>query len=62
MTSTISPSVDAAAILTDEMLARFDERAPVYDRENTFFTEDFEELREAATSRRRCRSSSAGSA
>jgi alkylation response protein AidB-like acyl-CoA dehydrogenase len=35
------------ALLTDEMLARFDERAPIYDRENTFFTEDFEELRES---------------
>ena len=34
-----------SALLTDEMLARFDERAPVYDRENRFFTEDFEELR-----------------
>jgi alkylation response protein AidB-like acyl-CoA dehydrogenase len=34
-------------LLTDEMLARFDERAPIYDRENTFFTEDFEELRES---------------
>src|SRR6266481_7503215 len=32
-------------LLTDDMLARFDERAPVYDRENRFFTEDFEELR-----------------
>ena len=32
-------------VLTDAMLARFDERAPVYDRENRFFTEDFEELR-----------------
>lgn len=32
-------------LLTDEMLARFDERAPLYDRSNTFFTEDFEELR-----------------
>ena len=27
------------------MLARFDERAPQYDRDNSFFTEDFEELR-----------------
>ena len=27
------------------MLARFDERAPQYDRNNEFFTEDFEELR-----------------
>ena len=34
-----------SALLTDEMLARFDERAPIYDRENRFFTEDFEELR-----------------
>ncbi|MGB3409867.1 MAG: acyl-CoA dehydrogenase family protein [Microthrixaceae bacterium] len=32
-------------LLTDEMLARFDERAPQYDRDNAFFTEDFEELR-----------------
>jgi alkylation response protein AidB-like acyl-CoA dehydrogenase len=31
--------------LTDELLARFDERAPVYDREHRFFEEDFEELR-----------------
>ena len=35
----------AAELLTDEMLARFDERAPVYDRENRFFQEDFDELR-----------------
>jgi alkylation response protein AidB-like acyl-CoA dehydrogenase len=33
------------ALLDDEMLARFDERAPVYDRDNRFFAEDFEELR-----------------
>jgi alkylation response protein AidB-like acyl-CoA dehydrogenase len=33
------------ALLTDDMLRRFDERAPIYDRENEFFTEDFEELR-----------------
>ncbi len=32
-------------ILSDEILARFQERAPVYDRENRFFSEDFEELR-----------------
>lgn len=42
MTTTIAPS--GATALTDEMLARFDARAPVYDRENRFFTEDFEEL------------------
>ena len=33
--------------LTDEMLLRFRERAPGYDRENRFFTEDFEELRDS---------------
>lgn len=32
-------------MLTEEMLAGFAERAPVYDRENRFFSEDFEELR-----------------
>ena len=37
-------AVDSATLLTDEMLQRFDERAPVYDRENRFFDEDFEEL------------------
>jgi len=31
--------------LTDDMLERFAERAPIYDRENRFFDEDFEELR-----------------
>lgn len=34
-------------VLTEEMLARFAERAASYDRENRFFTEDFEELRAA---------------
>jgi alkylation response protein AidB-like acyl-CoA dehydrogenase len=38
------PSV-TTELLTDDMLARFDERAPIYDRENRFFDEDFEELR-----------------
>lgn len=32
-------------ILPEEMLARFASRAATYDRENRFFTEDFEELR-----------------
>ena len=31
-------------VLTDDMLARFDQRCPIYDRENRFFTEDFDEL------------------
>src|SRR5689334_10859405 len=35
------------SVLTDEMLARFGERAARYDAENSFFTEDFEELRAA---------------
>src|SRR5262245_1254976 len=34
-------------VLSDDILARCAERAPVYDRENRFFTEDFEELRQA---------------
>ncbi|HEV7550541.1 MAG TPA: acyl-CoA dehydrogenase family protein [Candidatus Angelobacter sp.] len=33
--------------LTEEMLARFAARAATYDKENRFFQEDFEELREA---------------
>jgi alkylation response protein AidB-like acyl-CoA dehydrogenase len=37
----------AATLLTDDMLSRFRQRAPVYDRENRFFDEDFEELRQA---------------
>ena len=34
-------------VLSDALLARCGERAPRYDEENRFFTEDFEELREA---------------
>ena len=33
--------------LSEEMLLRFHERAPIYDRENRFFQEDFDELRDA---------------
>lgn len=33
--------------LTDSMIERFAERAPIYDRENRFFSEDFEDLRNA---------------
>lgn len=36
-----------ATPLTGDMLARFAERAPQYDQENRFATEDFEELRDA---------------
>ena len=45
MTITTTPGT-GAPLLSDELLARFDERAPVYDRENRFFDEDFAELRE----------------
>ena len=34
-------------LLTGEMLARFDQRAPVYDRENRFFDEDWQELKDS---------------
>src|SRR6267378_6721371 len=44
MTTQTAPRT-ASTILTDDMLARFGERAPTYDRENRFFDEDFEELR-----------------
>src|SRR5579864_3229818 len=37
----------STSVLTDEMLSRFHQRAPIYDRENRFFDEDFEELRRA---------------
>jgi alkylation response protein AidB-like acyl-CoA dehydrogenase len=47
MTATATVTTTADQVLTDDMLARFDERAPVYDRENRFFHEDFEELRDS---------------
>lgn len=47
MTTTTTANGVATSLLTDDMLARFHERAPIYDRENRFFQEDFEELREA---------------
>src|SRR5215218_7104200 len=49
MTVTYAPArgVSPEDVLTDAMLARFHERAPGYDRENRFFHEDFEELRDA---------------
>src|SRR3954447_24915671 len=34
-------------VLSEELLARFGQRAARYDRESRFFTEDFEELRDA---------------
>ncbi len=41
----MSPAIKVT--LTQEALARFAQRAAVYDQENRFFTEDFEELRAA---------------
>jgi alkylation response protein AidB-like acyl-CoA dehydrogenase len=42
------PVIDqTATILTKELLDRFGERAPRYDRENKFFQEDFDELKAA---------------
>ena len=49
-TTTLDARVSAAprgSVLTPEMLQRFSDRAPQYDRENRFFDEDFEELRKA---------------
>jgi alkylation response protein AidB-like acyl-CoA dehydrogenase len=37
----------ASSILSEEVLKRFLERAPGYDRENRFFQEDFDDLRHA---------------
>jgi alkylation response protein AidB-like acyl-CoA dehydrogenase len=44
---TFDSNIAPDAVLTDDMLRRFNERAPIYDRENRFFHEDFEELRES---------------
>lgn len=43
--TTTAGRVRTGEALSDEMLARFDERAPQYDREHRFFAEDFAELR-----------------
>ena len=37
-------TLDATRLLTDDMLERFDQRAPDYDRDNRFFQEDWDEL------------------
>lgn len=42
----MSPTTTRSPLLTDELLARCSERAPGYDRDNRFFQEDFDELRE----------------
>jgi alkylation response protein AidB-like acyl-CoA dehydrogenase len=42
-----NPHQTRTTLLGEEMLARFDERAPRYDAENRFAAEDFEDLRNA---------------
>src|SRR4051794_15589561 len=37
----------AEQVLSQELLDRCAQRAPIYDRENRFFSEDFEEIRAA---------------
>jgi alkylation response protein AidB-like acyl-CoA dehydrogenase len=37
----------APTVLCDEIIDRRGQRAAIYDRENRFFSEDFEELRQA---------------
>src|SRR5579859_7128779 len=37
----------SAPVLSDAILERCHERAPIYDRENRFFSDDFEELKKA---------------
>ena len=48
MTPATSPIATVSdSVLTDDMLARFASRSAKHDRENTFFMEDFEELKAA---------------
>jgi alkylation response protein AidB-like acyl-CoA dehydrogenase len=47
MMPTLTRPPAAQPALTDDMLARFARRAPQYDRENVFFSDDFDELRQA---------------
>ena len=43
----MSVAAPVSPVLTEELIARCGERAATYDRENRFFTEDFEELKAA---------------
>jgi alkylation response protein AidB-like acyl-CoA dehydrogenase len=47
MTTASTNGASTASVLSDEILARCHQRAPQYDRENRFFSEDFEELKQA---------------
>ena len=56
---TAAPETPVAAqtVLTEEMLVRFAKRAPQYDRDNVFFSDDFDELGTPATCALRSRRS-----
>ena len=41
------PAPTASPLLSEAMLQRFRERSPGYDRDNRFFQEDFDDLRQA---------------
>src|SRR6478672_4098710 len=43
----MTATAPAPQVLSDELIARCGDRAAAYDRENRFFTEDFEELKAA---------------
>lgn len=43
----MTATAPVSSVLSDELIARCGERAPIYDRENRFFSEDFEELKRA---------------
>src|SRR5262245_45812041 len=43
--TTMTATATWAGTLDDEMLARFEERAPGHDRDNTFAADDLDELR-----------------
>lgn len=40
-----APTLERTTLISDDMLARFRERAPGYDRDNTFFQEDWDEIK-----------------
>jgi alkylation response protein AidB-like acyl-CoA dehydrogenase len=43
----LSMAMTGQSVLSEVVLARCAERAAIYDRDNRFFSEDFEELRAA---------------
>src|ERR1700687_4887459 len=47
MVAQAKPDSSASPLLSDDLLARWHERAPIHDRENSFFSDDFDELKKA---------------